>query len=134
MPVQLINPEELSPPIGFSHAAVGEGKAIVLAGQIGCGPDGRIVAPDDIVAQFALALDNLLVALRAAGGEVTDLANLRIYTTDVSAYKAHLKELGAAYRERLGRHFPAMVLAGVAELFEPGSTVEIEGTAYVRAG
>jgi len=134
MSVELINPEQLSPPIGFSHAAVGEGKAIVLAGQIGCGPDGRIVAPDDIVAQFALALDNLLVALRAAGGEVTDIANLRIYTTDVGGYRAHLKELGAAYRERLGRHFPAMVLAGVSELFEPGSKIEIEGTAYVRAG
>lgn len=133
MPVRLINPEELSPPVGFSHAAVGEGRAIVLAGQIGCGPDGRIVAPDDIVAQFALALDNLLVALRAAGGDVTDLANLRIYTTDVSAYRAQLKGLGAAYRERLGRHFPAMVLAGVSELFEPGSMIEIEGTAYVRA-
>ena len=133
MPVQLFNPEQLAPPIGFSHAAVGEGRAIVLAGQIGCGPDGRIVDPDDIVAQFALALDNLLIALRAAGGDVTDLANLRIYTTDVGAYRAHLKGLGAAYRERLGRHFPAMVLAGVSELFEPGSLVEIEGTAYVRA-
>jgi len=133
MPVELVNPEQLSPPIGFSHAAVGEGRMIVLAGQIGAGPDGRIVHPGDIVAQFALTLDNLLVALRAAGGEVTDLANLRIYTTDVGAYRAHLNELGAAYRARLGRHFPAMVLVGVAELFEPGSMVEIEGTAYVAA-
>ena len=133
MPVRLVNPEELSPPIGFSHAAVGEGRAIVLAGQIGCGPDGRVVAPDDLVAQFALALDNLLVALRAAGGDVADLANLRIFTTDVPAYRANLKALGAAYRDRLGRHFPAMALLGVAELFEPGSKIEIEGTAYVRA-
>ena len=133
MPVRLVNPEELSPPIGFSHAAVGEGRAIVLAGQIGSDKTGRVVQPDDIVAQFALALDNLLVALRASGGDVEDLANLRIYTTDVLAYRANLKALGAAYRERLGRHFPAMALVGVAGLFEPGSLIEIEGTAYVSA-
>jgi len=131
MPVRLVNPEELPPPIGFSHAAVGEGRAIVLAGQIGCDSSGRVTEPDDIVAQFGLALDNLLIALRAAGGDIEDLANLRIYTTDVRAYRANLKELGAAYRDRLGRHFPAMALVGVAGLFEPGSLVEIEGTAYV---
>ena len=134
MPVRLINPEELSPPVGFSHAAVGEGTPVVLAGQIGCDATGRVTAPGDIVAQFALALDNLLGALRGAGGESTDLANLRIFVTDVPAYRANLKALGAAYRDRLGRHFPAMALLGVKELFDEDAMVEIEGTAYVHAG
>jgi len=134
MSVRFVNPEQLSKPIGFSHAAIGEGQAIAIAGQIGCGADGVVVEPDNIVAQFALALDNLLVALRAAGGAVEDLASLRIYTTDVPGYKANLKALGAAYRERLGRHFPAMALLGVAALFDDGAQIEIEGVAYVRAG
>ena len=134
MSVRLINPDELSPAIGFSHAAVGEGKAIAIAGQIGCGPDGLVVQPDDLVAQFALALDNLLVALRAAGGGVEDLASMRIYTTDVPGYRAHLRELGRAYRERLGKHFPAMALLGVAALFDDGAQIEIEAVAYVSAG
>jgi len=131
MSVRFVNPEGLPRPVGYAHAAVGSGRPVVLAGQIGCDESGRIEQPDDLVAQFGKALDNLLVALRAAGGEPTDIARLRIFTTDVPAYRAHLKELGAVYRERMGKHFPAMVLAGITELFEPGSQVEIEGIAYV---
>ena len=131
MSVEFVNPESLAPPVGFSHAGVGTGKPVVLAGQIGSDASGRVEQPDDLVAQFGKALDNMIVALRAAGGEPTDLAQLRIYCTDVGAYRANLKELGTAYRERLGRHFPAMCLLGVTELFEPGSMVELEGLAYV---
>jgi enamine deaminase RidA (YjgF/YER057c/UK114 family) len=130
--VRLVNPEDLSAPVGFSHAAVGQGRPVVLAGQIGCDASGRIERPDDLVAQFAKALDNLLAALRAAGGEPTDLALLRIYTTEVETYRRNLKQLGVAYRERFGRHYPAMSLIGVTELFAPGTLVEIEGLAYVE--
>jgi enamine deaminase RidA (YjgF/YER057c/UK114 family) len=129
--VRLVNPDTLPKPVGYAHAAVGSGRAIVLAGQVGCDASGRIEAPDDLVAQFGKALDNLVEALRAAGGQPSDVARLRIFTTDVGGYRAQLKELGAAYRERMGRHFPAMVLAGVTELFDPEARVEIEGIAYV---
>ena len=131
MSVKLINPKELAEAKGFSHVAVGKGAPVVLAGQIGWDKSGKIVS-DDLVAQFALAIDNLLVALRAAGGKPEDLALLRIYCTRVDLYRARLKELGAAYRKRFGRHFPAMALLGVTELFTPGSLVEIEGLAYVE--
>ena len=131
MSVRLINPDELPEPRGYSHVAVGEGKAVLLAGQIGCGRNGRIEAPDDLVAQFSKALDNMLVALAAAGGGPDDLAYLRIFTTDVDQYRAHLSELGAAWKERFGRRYPPMVLAGVTQLFEPGTLVELEGIAYV---
>lgn len=130
MGVKLFNPKTLAPAKGFSHAAVGTGRAVLLAGQIGWDVTGRIVSPD-LVAQFAKALDNLLDAMRACGARPEDLAFLRIYTVDVPGYRARLKELGAAWRERFGKHYPAMVLAGVAGLFEPGSLVEIEGVAYV---
>lgn len=131
MSVRLINPATLAEAKGFSHVAVGKGAPVVLAGQIGWDKSGKIVS-DDLVAQFALAIDNLLVALRAAGGVPEDLALLRIYCTRVDLYRARLKELGEAYRKRLGRHFPAMCLLGVTELFTPGSLVEIEGLAYVN--
>jgi enamine deaminase RidA (YjgF/YER057c/UK114 family) len=131
--VRLVNPDVLAAPVGFSHAAVGSGRPIVLAGQIGCDSSGRIEHPDDLVAQFGRALDNLLAALRAAGGAPTDLALLRIYTTRVETYRRSLKDLGAVYRDRLGRHYPAMCLIGVTELFAPETLVEIEGLAYVVA-
>jgi enamine deaminase RidA (YjgF/YER057c/UK114 family) len=130
--VRLVNPDDLPAPIGFSHAAVGKGQPVVLAGQIGCDASGRIEHPDDLVAQFSKALDNLLAALRAAGGAPTDIALLRIHTTQVDTYRRSLKQLGAAYRERFGRHYPAMALLGVSELFAPGTLVEIEGLAYVE--
>jgi len=131
MSVRLVNPESLAPAVGYAHVAVGKGTPVVLAGQIGWDETGKVEAPDDLVAQFGKALDNMLVALEAAGGRAEDLALLRIYCTRVDLYRTHLKQLGAAYRERLGRHFPAMCLLGVTELFVPGSMVEIEGLAYV---
>jgi len=133
MSVRLVNPATLAEAKGFSHVAVGRGAPVVLAGQIGWDKTGKVVS-EDLVAQFALALDNLLEALRAAGGKPADLALLRIYCTRVPEYRARLKELGEAYRKRLGRHFPAMCLLGVAELFTPGTWIEIEGLAYVEAG
>jgi enamine deaminase RidA (YjgF/YER057c/UK114 family) len=129
--VRLVNPESLPEPKGFAHAAVGSGRTIVLAGQVGSDRTGRIVAPGDLVRQFEQALDNLAVALSEAGGRPEDLAQLRIFTTDVASYRAHLRELGVAYRERFGKHFPAMVLAGVVDLFDPEALVEVEGLAYV---
>jgi len=131
--VRFLNPDLLPPPVGFSQAAVCTGRPVLLAGQIGCDRSGAIEAPGDIVAQFAKALDNVLVALRAAGGRPTDLARMRIYTTDVEAYRAHLSELGRAYRERIGKHYPPMCLIGTPQLFEPGTLVEIEAEAYVES-
>lgn len=131
MSTELVNPEALTKPIGYAHAVIGTGRAVTLAGQIGCGLDGRIEAPGDLVAQFKKTLDNLMIALRACGGVAEDLAFLRIYTTDVPGYRAAARELGAAYRERIGKHFPAMALLGVTELYEPGSVIEIEGLAYI---
>jgi len=128
---QLINPGELAPPIGFAHAVIGSGRPVPLAGQVGSDGEGRIVDVGDLVAQFERAMRNLLVALRAAGGEPSDLAFLRIYTTDVATYRARSRELGAAYRASFGKHFPAMALLGVQELFDPEALVEVEGLAYV---
>ncbi len=131
MSVRLHNPPELARAVGFSHAAVGTGRLVALAGQIGWDGEGVLVS-DDFAAQFDQALGNLVVALRAAGGEPSDLLSLRIYVTDKARYNARLKEVGAAYRAHLGRHFPAMALVQVADLLEPGALVEIEGLAAIE--
>ncbi len=119
---ELINPDELGPAPGFSHA-VKAGQTVYLAGQIG---DGETIAE-----QFAGALGRLMTALRAAGGEPTDLVSLQVFTTDVAAYKDSLRELGRAWRPHLGTHYPAMGLFGVTALFEPSAMVELMGVAVI---
>jgi enamine deaminase RidA (YjgF/YER057c/UK114 family) len=126
----LVNPPELARPRGYSHAAVGRGRVIALAGQIGWDASAKLVS-NELASQFEQALGNLVVALRAAGGTPEQLLSLRIYVTDKQKYNAALKEIGAAYRKHLGKHYPAMALLQVADLLEPGALVEIEGLAVV---
>jgi enamine deaminase RidA (YjgF/YER057c/UK114 family) len=128
--MERINPEELGRPSGFSHAvSVAEGRLVFLAGQIGLGRDGKVVA--GVVAQFEQALANLLTALAAAGGQPADLVSLTIYVTDLESYQAHGKDIGAAWRRVVGREYPAMAAVGVTRLWDPGALVEIQGIAAV---
>jgi len=131
MSAEVVNPPELARAIGFSHAAVGRGRVVALAGQIGWDRRAKLVS-DQMAPQFEQALANLCVALRAVGGQPTDLVSLRIYVTDKNLYNAQLKEVGAAYRKHLDKHFPAMALVQVADLLEPGALVEIEGLAAIE--
>lgn len=131
--MELVNPPELAPPVGFSHAARA-GDLVYTGGQIGCDESGRITAPGDLVAQFARALANVATALRAAGCRPEDAVKLTYLVTDLPAYRAHLKEIGAAYREAFGRHYPASSLFGIQELFDPEALVEIECVAVRGAG
>ncbi len=121
---RIVNPAELEPPVGFSHAVVAApGRAVYLGGQIG---EGETVAE-----QFDAAAGKLLASLRAAGGEANHLVSVVVYVTDVEEYRASLAELGEVWRSRFGRRYPALALVGVAELFEPGAKVELMGTAVV---
>lgn len=131
--LELVNPPELGPPVGFSHAARA-GELVFTGGQIGCDASGRIVAPGVLVAQFARAIANVATALRAAGCRPQDAVKLTYFVTDVSAYRAHLKEIGAAYQKVFGRHYPATSLFGIQELFDPEALVEIECVAVRGAG
>ena len=119
------NPPELGPAVGFSHATRAGG-FVFLGGQVGSDETGRVLEPGDIAAQFARAIRNVGVALRAAGSAPERAVKLTYFVTDVDAYRASLKEIGAAYREVFGRHFPATSLFGVARLFEPDAMIEIE--------
>jgi enamine deaminase RidA (YjgF/YER057c/UK114 family) len=118
-------------PRGYANGILGRGRVLHVAGQVGWDAAQRIVG-DDLVAQFAAALDNVLAVVRAAGGAPWDLAEMTIYVTDLDAYRAGAAALGAIWRERFGRHYPAMALVGVAGLVEPGAQVEIQAVAYLE--
>jgi enamine deaminase RidA (YjgF/YER057c/UK114 family) len=132
MDVERVNPEELGRPSGFSHAvSVTAGRMVFLAGQIGTGRDGKVVA-GGVVAQFEQALRNLLTALAAAGGQPGELASLTIYSVDVADYQAHATQIGAVWRRLAGADYPAMAAVGVTRLWDPGALVEIQGVAAVN--
>jgi enamine deaminase RidA (YjgF/YER057c/UK114 family) len=126
-----INAPDLPPPVGFSHA-VKAGDTVYLAGQVAQALDGTMTG-DTIVEQFDVAAGNLLTALRAAGGGPEHLVSLQVFVTAVAEYKASLRELGDIWRKHFGRHYPAMGLFGVTELFDPAAKVELMGVAVIAA-
>src|SRR5262249_31113246 len=105
---RLVNPESLSPPVGFTHAVVAApGRAIHVAGQAAQGPDGSIQGRTT-AEQFDVAAGNLVAALAAVGALPEHLVSLLILVTDVAEYRASLIELGEIWRRHLGRHYPAV--------------------------
>jgi enamine deaminase RidA (YjgF/YER057c/UK114 family) len=128
--IERINPGELAPPKGFSHAVIGHGTVVFLAGQTALDAEGRI-AGDGIVAQFEVALGNLLTALRAAGGRPDQLAGLTVYITDMDDYKAHSREIGRVWRRLAGTDYPAMAGIGVSRLWDVEALVEVQGYAVI---
>ncbi len=131
MALERVNPPSLARPSGFSHAVVTTGGTLVfLAGQTALGPDGVIVG-DTVAEQFDQALANLLVALRATGGSPEHLASLTVYVVGLDEYREQGREIGAAWRELVGRDYPAMAAIGVARLWDPEALVEIQGYAVI---
>jgi enamine deaminase RidA (YjgF/YER057c/UK114 family) len=130
-PRRNVNPAELGPAQGFSHATVA-GDTVWTGGQIGSDSTGNIPEPGDIVAQFVRAVHNISIALRAAGSSPSDTVKLTYYVTDVRAYKANLRAIGSAYREVFGHHYPATTLVEVRSLFHPDALVEIEAVAVCQ--
>ncbi|MEZ0066773.1 enamine deaminase RidA (YjgF/YER057c/UK114 family) [Streptacidiphilus sp. MAP12-20] len=131
MTLRRINPPELAPPTGFSHAVTATGGTLVfLAGQTALDEEGAIVGAD-VVEQFDRALANLLAALAAAGGEPDRLARLTVYATDPEDYRAHAADIGRVWRARAGRDYPAMALIGVVRLWDEPALVELEGIAVL---
>ena len=128
--LDVVNPETLAPAVGYSHGIKGTGEILFVGGQIGWDQSGTVVS-DDFVAQFVQALDNVLEVVWKAGGRPESIARMTVYVTDREEYGAARKAIGAAWKQRLGRHYPAMALVQVAALLEPGAKVEIEATAIL---
>ena len=132
MRFEVINPEALGAPKGWNNGLLApkEGRLLFIAGQAGW-EEGAPGKPPDFAGQFARAMDKVLSVLRAAGGAPTDLARVTMYVTDLDAYRTSRKAIGEAWRERLGKHFPAVALVEVSGLVDPGAVVEIEATAVL---
>jgi enamine deaminase RidA (YjgF/YER057c/UK114 family) len=129
--LQRVNPPELAPPTGFSHAVTAMGGRLVfLAGQTALDRDGKVVG-DTLPAQFETALTNLLTALHAAGGAPEHLARVTVYATDVRDYRAHAPELGRIWRRLAGRDYPAMAVIGAVRLWDEQALVELDGFAVL---
>ena len=123
-----MNPVELAPARGFSHATVA-GDTVWIGGQVGSDATGTIVEPGDIVSQYARAIQNVAVALRAAGFEPEDTVKLTYYVTDVQAYRDNRRAIGAAYREHFMGDYPASTLVEVSSLVDPNALIEIDAVA-----
>jgi enamine deaminase RidA (YjgF/YER057c/UK114 family) len=127
---ELVTPPNFPKPRGYSNGIVATGRTLFISGQIAWDKDARIVSPD-FATQFLQSLDNVIAVVRAAGGGSEQIVKLLTFVTDLEAYRAATKTIGEGWRERMGKHFPAMSLVKVAGLLEPGALVEIEGVAML---
>lgn len=128
---EILTPEGWAPPKGYANGIAAQGRLVFTAGQIGWNPETCQVETDDFVEQTAQALKNVAAVLHTAGAEPRHLVRLTWYITDKAAYLDRQQEIGRAYREVMGKHFPAMAVVVVAGLLEDRAKVEIEATAVV---
>ena len=127
---QVVHPQGWSPTKGYSAGMIAEGRQLFIAGQIGW-DEQQVFHSDDLIEQFACALDNVLAVLHEAGGEVHQLTEMTVFVTDLEGYRQRYRELGPLWKTRLGRHYPAMALIGVSGLVEERALVEIQARAVL---
>jgi enamine deaminase RidA (YjgF/YER057c/UK114 family) len=127
---EILQPAGWARPRGYANGIAAEGRQVFVSGQIGWDGDQRF-ASDDFAAQTRRALANVVAVLACAGALPEHLVRMTWYVTSRDEYNAALTEIGAAWRELIGRHYPAMSVVVVAGLLEPRAKVEIEATAIV---
>lgn len=129
---EAIQPADWVRPRGYSNgiAVSGSGKTLHVAGQIGSNAQG-VVESDDFGAQIAQAFGNVVRIVKEAGGQPSDIVRMVWYITDKSAYRAGGAAMAAAYRESIGKHFPAITVIFVSALVDDRAKVEIEATAFI---
>jgi enamine deaminase RidA (YjgF/YER057c/UK114 family) len=126
-----VQPEGFAKPKGYSNGVITRGATLYVAGQVGWNAEG-VFESKDLAGQFGKALDNVLAVVFAAGGKAENIAKMTIYVTDLDAYRNSLREVGRLWREKLGKHFPAMALVGVAGLVEHEALIEIEAVVVLE--
>ena len=131
--MEILQPPGWKRPKGYSNGVAASGRMVFVAGQIGWNADEQIES-DDFAEQFRQALANIVAVLGEAGAGPEHIVRMTMYFTDKREYLARLPEVGAAYREVIGRNWPAMAAVEVAALMEDRAKVEIEATAVVPAG
>ena len=129
-PHELLHPTAWKPAVGYAHGVAAEGRMVFTGGLVGWNAE-QAFETDDFAGQAAQALRNVVEVLACAGAGPEHLVRLTWYVTDKRDYLGSLKELGRAYRDIVGRHYPAMALLQVAALVEDRAKVEIEATAVL---
>ena len=129
---KVIQPPGWPRPKGYSHGMVAEGRLLVTGGLIGWDEQERFTS-DDFIDQLRQTLKNTVQVLESGGAEPGHIVRMTWYVTDKREYLERVREIGAVYRETIGRHFPAMAVVEVAALLEDRAKVEIETTAVIPA-
>jgi enamine deaminase RidA (YjgF/YER057c/UK114 family) len=129
-PHQTLLPENWPRPKGYSNGMVARGRQVFIAGQVGWNSECRFTATT-LAGQLKQALQNIVAVLAEAKGRPEHIVRLTWYLTSREEYLAQLKEIGAAYREVMGNHYPTMTAVQVVSLIEAEAKVEIEATAVV---
>ncbi|WP_342722923.1 RidA family protein [Bradyrhizobium sp. B097] len=128
--IEILQPEGWAKPIGYANGVAARGKQIFIAGQIGW--NGQCVfESDDLVAQIGQTLRNIVAVAAAGGAGPEHIVSMTWFLLDRKEYSARLKEIGAVYRDVIGRRFPAMTAIQVAGLIEDRAKVEIQAIAVV---
>ena len=128
---RFLEPEGWPRPSGYSNGVLAHGRQVFIAGQVGWDPRSGKFESSSLVDQVTQALKNVLAVLAQASGRPEHIARMTWYVTSRAEYLAHLKEIGAAYRAVMGKHFPAMTAVEVSALVESQAKVEIEATAVI---
>lgn len=128
--MQRLQPPDWASPKGFANGVAAQGRLIFVGGQIGWNGQQQFES-DDFVAQAKRALQNIVAVLAEAGASAEHVVRMTWYVVDKREYLASLPALGGAYREVMGRHYPAMTAVQVVALIEDRARVEIEATAVI---
>lgn len=123
-------PDGWSRPRGFSNGILAEGKHVFVAGVVGWDEKERF--ENGLVNQFRKILENTVAILREAGAAPADIVRMTWYIKDLDDYRDNLPGIGVAYRDIIGKNFPAMAVVGVTDLVEREALIEIETTAVVE--
>jgi enamine deaminase RidA (YjgF/YER057c/UK114 family) len=128
--IEILQPPSWARPKGFSHGVSATGKLVFIAGQVGTTGQGQW-KETSFAGQFRQTLKNILAVLAEANGKPEHIVRLTWYVLDKQEYLNSLKTVGEAYRELMGRHYPAMAVVQVSGLVEDDARLEIEATAVI---
>ncbi|MBB4091927.1 RidA family protein [Ochrobactrum pecoris] len=125
-----LQPQGWARPIGYANGVEARGRTVFIGGQIGWNEQQQFET-DDFVEQTEQTLKNIVAILAEAGGRPEHIASMTWYFTDKAEYNANLKGIGRAYRDVIGKHFPAMAAVQVVALVEDRAKIEIQAFAVI---
>lgn len=127
---EILQPEGWAKPVGYANGVAARGRQIYVGGQIGWNGQCRFET-DDFSGQVRQTLENIVAVLAEAGAGPQHITSMTWYFVDKAEYLANLKGIGQAYREVIGRNFPAMAAMQVAALVEDRAKIEIQAIAVI---